>query len=153
MAQQQTVQRKKRNIPNMLTKGVFGNMKFPDYQFREFPKHIPVAKNQDGSIPPGAEKDSRGNFYLVVDNIREEMAARAEYEVLTPKPDAVTAERDELALIAGKQAAEIAELRKQLAESAGAKIVNAQTGSPAKVAPSADTAKGVLTSLDELKSK
>ncbi len=115
-----------------LTEGVYANMKFPDREFKEFPKKITVA----------------GGKRVLVHNVREEITAIAEHGAApstNKREDADISERNALMQELARMQSELAAANVKLAEKHGADIVSQTTGAAkpaaAKPIPPALTAK------------
>lgn len=98
-----------------LTNGPYANMKFAPYEFKEFPKRITV----------------KGGKRVLVHNIREEVAAIAEFgegPKLAKDNDPIVEERNALAQALAQARAKLVGLEQQLAESKGNAIVSETPG-------------------------
>lgn len=94
--------------------------------FQEFPKCIQLQ-----------ERDPKtGLDYVIVDNLREEMAVAASGMAAQPKPDPVTEERNTLAQTVAQLQAQLAAKDEELAKAKAGAIVNAPQSSPAKISKS-----------------
>lgn len=129
--------------PNPLGEGVYAKTlerirkTQGDKGFQEFPKCIQLEE-----VDPKTGLD-----YVIVSNVREEMAVAASGLAAQPKPDPITEERNALSQMVAELQAKLVAKDKELAEAKAAKIVNAPTGSPAKInKSSADPLASVVAS-------
>jgi hypothetical protein len=110
--------------PQTNYKGVFEKMKFPPYEYKEYPKHIPL-KQKDPET---------GLSYAVANNHREEMAIAASGNAAPAAIDPLAEERDQALKTIAELQAKLEATNKELAETKAKKIVEAPTGQPAKLA-------------------